>query len=59
MQILTVFSYSDITNILDQYEICIYQVDPIIVREYSRQLQNDYFKASKLSANITAFVKIY
>ena len=57
MQILTVFSYSDIANILDQYEIYIYR--RTIVREYTQQLQNDYFKASKLFANITAFVKIY
>ena len=34
-------------------------VGPAIVGEYARQLQNDYFKASKLFANITTFVKIY
>ena len=34
-------------------------VGPTIVTEYARQLQNDYLKASKLFANITAFVKIY
>ena len=36
------------------------EVGPAIVGEYAQQLQNDFkFKASKLFANITTFVKIH